>query len=63
MYEGQMMNGKMNGKGKLNRKDGIWYDAEFRDGVATGWSTMYYTVNNQAFVLCLIVFLFIRFDA
>ncbi|MDB5053352.1 MAG: hypothetical protein JWM44_1402 [Bacilli bacterium] len=32
MYGGQMMNGKMNGKGKLNRKDDtLWYDAEFRN--------------------------------
>jgi hypothetical protein len=44
LYEGQLMNGEMNGKGKFYRQDGaLWYDAEFRGGEATGWGTIYYS--------------------
>jgi antitoxin component YwqK of YwqJK toxin-antitoxin module len=43
-YEGQLKDGKMNGKGKLYRKDGtLWYDAEFRDNEVTGLGTIYYS--------------------
>jgi antitoxin component YwqK of YwqJK toxin-antitoxin module len=43
MYEGQLKDGKMNGKGKLYRNDGsLWYDAEFQNNVLTGWGTMYF---------------------
>ncbi|MDF2649864.1 MAG: hypothetical protein K0Q73_5669, partial [Paenibacillus sp.] len=43
MYEGQLKDGKMNGKGKLYRNDGsLWYDAEFQSDEVTGWGTMYF---------------------
>lgn len=43
-YEGQLKDGKMNGKGKLYREDGtLWYDAEFRDNAVTGLGTIYYS--------------------
>lgn len=43
MYEGQLKDGKMNGKGKLYRNDGsLWYDAEFQNNEVTGWGTMYF---------------------
>ncbi|KRF27663.1 stalk domain-containing protein [Paenibacillus sp. Soil787] len=43
MYEGQLKDGKMNGKGKLYRNDGsLWYDAEFQNNKLTGWGTMYF---------------------
>ncbi|KIL38636.1 hypothetical protein SD70_25025 [Gordoniibacillus kamchatkensis] len=44
MYEGQLKDGKMNGKGKLYREDGaLWYDAEFRDNEVAGWGTIYFS--------------------
>ncbi|MGM0883294.1 MAG: stalk domain-containing protein [Bacillota bacterium] len=43
MYEGQLVNGKMNGKGKLYSEDGtLWYDAEFVDNEVTGLGTIYF---------------------
>jgi hypothetical protein len=42
-YEGQLKNGKMNGKGKLYREDGtLWYDAEFLNNEVAGWGTLYF---------------------
>ncbi|MCY9666317.1 stalk domain-containing protein [Paenibacillus alginolyticus] len=39
-YEGQLKNGKMNGKGKLYREDGtLWYDAEFMNDAVEGTGT------------------------
>ncbi|WP_276353976.1 stalk domain-containing protein [Cohnella caldifontis] len=42
-YEGQLKDGKMNGKGKLYREDGtLWYDAEFVDNEVTGLGTIHF---------------------
>jgi antitoxin component YwqK of YwqJK toxin-antitoxin module len=48
MYEGQLKDGKMNGKGKLYRKDGaLWYDAEFVNNEATGLGTIFFGVSTE----------------
>jgi hypothetical protein len=48
MYEGQLKNGKMNGKGKLYREDGsLWYDAEFVNDTVEGLGTF---VQREGFI-------------
>lgn len=43
MYEGQVRDGKMNGKGKLYRENGkLWYDAQFVDNEVKGWGSLYF---------------------
>jgi antitoxin component YwqK of YwqJK toxin-antitoxin module len=48
MYEGQLKDGKMNGKGKLYRENGaLWYDAEFVNNEVTGLGSIYFGISTR----------------
>ena len=46
-YEGQWINGKMEGKGKLKLKDGSYYDGEFKEGKK--WGKGLYVWNKDKY--------------
>lgn len=47
MYEGQLKDGRMNGKGKLYRDNGtVWYDAVFNNNEVVGPGVIYFSGNQ-----------------
>ncbi|UKS27814.1 stalk domain-containing protein [Paenibacillus sp. HWE-109] len=48
MYEGQLKDGRMNGKGKLYRDNGsVWYDAVFNNNEVVGPGVIYFSGNQN----------------